>query len=94
MAEETVNTEVTTVTTEDKIAKLKTTLEGMELLGETIPQVVKDAVRQELATLEAEALAEVQKIEAETVSFYGKYRTEIIIVAALVILHVAGLFGV
>ena len=35
----------------------KTTLEGMELLGATISQAVKDAIVQELAVLEAEALA-------------------------------------
>lgn len=90
MAEETVITEVTI---EDKIAKLKTTLETMESLGAMIPQAVKDAVIQEIATLEAKALEEILKIEDETVSFYEKYRTEIIVVAALLLIHIAGKFG-
>jgi hypothetical protein len=91
MAEE---TNVTTeVTTEDKIAKLKTTLEGMELLGATIPQAVKEAVAQELAILEAKALEEIQKVQAETVSFYAKHKTEIIVVAAILIVHIAGKLG-
>jgi len=91
-------------TTEDKIAKLKTTLEGMELLGATIPQAVKDAVTQELSVLEAEALATLQAAEAKAVSeaeiaktkaseFLEKNRTVIIIVAVMFVLHVAGKFG-
>lgn len=81
------------VTTEDKIAKLKATIEGMELLGETIPQTVKDAVTQELANLEAKALEETQKVQAETVSFYNQHKTEIIVIAAILLVHVAGKLG-
>lgn len=78
---------------EDEIAKLKTTLECMGKMGATVPQVVKDTVIQEIAVLEAKALEEAEKVKAETISFYDKHKTEIIIVSALLVLHVAGLFG-
>lgn len=81
------------VTTEDKIAKLKTTLEQMELLGESIPEIAKEAVKQELAVLEAKALEELQKVEENASDFWDKNRNAIIIVAVLLVLHVAGLFG-
>ena len=81
------------VTTEDKIAKLKTTLEGMELLGATIPQTVKDTVSQEITVLEEKLKAEIEAVETETVSLWVKYRTEIIIIVAMFIIHVAGKVG-
>lgn len=81
------------VTTEDKISKLKTTIEQMELLGESIPEIAKEAVKQELAVLEAKALEEIQKVEAEASDFWDKNRNAIIIVAVLLVLHVAGKFG-
>jgi hypothetical protein len=81
------------VSTEDKIAKLKATLEGMELLGATVPQAIKDAVAQELATLEEKLKAEAQRVGAELVSvkqnFIQKYGSgtahavEIILLAAI-----------
>lgn len=76
------------VTTEDKIAKLKATLEGMELLGATIPQAVKDAVIQEIAVLEAKALEEIEIAKANTVSFYTKYRDQINIIGAMIVIQV------
>lgn len=95
---------VTEVTAEDKIATLKTTLAGMELSAATIPQEIKDAITQEIATLEAETLAKLQEVEAKAKAdeevaktkvsdFWVKNRTIIYIVAALVILHVAEKFG-
>ena len=95
---------VTEVSIEDKIAKLKTSLEAFELLGESIPQAVKDAVAQELAVLEAEVLVTLQateakiKAEAEIAKtkvsdLWEKNRTWIIIVAAMLAFHVAGKFG-
>ena len=91
MADEIV--QIVDVSIEDKIAKLKTTLEGMELLGATIPQEIKDAVAQEIATSEENLKAEAEAIKTEVSSSWVKYRVELIIAALLIISHVAGRFG-
>lgn len=79
--------------TEKAISQVKASIASLEAAGADLFKAEISALKEKLATLESQAAAEVAEIETEAIGFYDKYHTEIIVVAVLVILHVAGLFG-
>jgi len=76
-----------------KLDQFKTLLAQMESLGNEVLQDEIASIKQKIADEEAKLKAEVQTVEAEAITFYEKNRTIIFIVAAMLILHVAGKLG-
>ncbi|GMB00453.1 hypothetical protein [Pelosinus sp. IPA-1] len=81
----------------EAIDQVKTVITNLETIGAELFESEITALKGKLATLEAQAIEtvkeELQKAETEAVSFYDKYRTEIIVVAAIVLVHLLGKVG-
>lgn len=82
---------------EKSIEQVKTAITNLETIGAEIFENEIASLKEKLATLEAEAIEkaneEVEEVKTEVISFYDKYRTEIIVVAAIVLVHVLGKVG-
>jgi len=104
VAETGVAVEVAQTDTEKAIDQAIMAISKLEDAGVELFEAEILAWKEKLANLEAKAIeeaetfvAEVQDevatVETELVSFYEKYRTDINVIAVLIILHVAGIFG-
>jgi hypothetical protein len=88
----------------NNIDQMKSLIDQLEALGQAEVAEQIQSLKQKVAELEAKAIAEAQAlkvktseeakvIETETIGFFTKYRTELIITAVLIIIHAVSKFG-